>query len=179
MSIFRDRRPVLYAGGVSSGYAVRFDHNASPLVLLNPAQPTLAGCASRRFKHTFAFADLSHLLDAVTAFGSQLIAFPPLLLTVDDQSLAIGWRCLPSTGKVGVDDFSFSRYHLTNLDTQLSKNKRSCSLPPFPRPHRSVSGERIAPNPLHANGLAAHFLKLCCLWSRFIIKALSLAPAIA
>jgi hypothetical protein len=35
--------------------------------------------------------DLNHLLDEVTTSGSRLIAFPPLLLTFDDQSPAIGW----------------------------------------------------------------------------------------
>ena len=65
--------------------------------------------------------DRSHLLDEVTPSGSQLIAFPPLLLAVDDQSLARGWRCLPSTGEVRVDDYSVSVYHRTNIDTQLSK----------------------------------------------------------
>jgi len=34
-------------------------------------------------------------------------------------------------------------------------------------------------SPLHANGLAAHFLKLCWLWSWFIIKGILLFPAIA
>jgi hypothetical protein len=47
---------------------------------LNPAlpqvanEPTLAGCASPRFIHTFII-DHSHLLDEVTVFGSRLIAF--------------------------------------------------------------------------------------------------------
>ncbi len=37
VSIFRDRRPVLYAEVVPSGYYVPIDHAASTLVLLNPA----------------------------------------------------------------------------------------------------------------------------------------------
>jgi hypothetical protein len=73
------------------------------------------------------------------------VVFPPLLLTFDNQSLARGWRCLPSTGEIGVDEYSLSRYHLTNMDIQLSKNKRSCSLPSCPRSKGSVSDERIAP----------------------------------
>ena len=83
--------------------------------------------------------NLSHLLNEVTASGSLLIVFPPLLLTVDDQSLAIGWRCLPSTGEVRVDRYTFSVYHRTNIDTQLSKNKVR-SLPPIPRPARTGFG---------------------------------------
>jgi hypothetical protein len=47
-------------------------------------------------------------------------AFLPLLLTVDDQSLAIGQRSLPSTWGPGVDALHFSCYHLTWMDTQLS-----------------------------------------------------------
>ncbi len=78
-------------------------------------------------------------------FGSQLIAFPPLLLTFDNQSPAIGRHCLPSTGEVGVDGYAISGYHLINLDTQLSKNRRSCSLPLIPW-LLPVSSERIAPN---------------------------------
>ena len=75
----------------------------------------------------------SHLLDAVTGSGSRFSTFPPLLLTVDDQSLATGWGCLQSTRKIGVDEYLPSGYHLTNMDNRLKKNKRSRSLPSSPR----------------------------------------------
>ncbi len=48
-------------------------------------------------------------------------AFLPLLLTIDDQSHAIGQRSLPSTWEVGVDVLHKMCYHLTYLDTQLSR----------------------------------------------------------
>ena len=95
--------------------------------------------------------NLSHLLNEVTTSGSRFIAFPPLLLTFEDQSLALGWRCLPSTREVGVDRYAFSVYHLTNLDTQLSKNKRRCSLPSIPRPERIGFGRTGRTKSLHAN----------------------------
>lgn len=80
--IFRDRRSVLYAGFVLSGYCVRFDHTASNLVLLNPA---LFLRTSQRWQVVLHDAssipslivDPSHLLDEVTVFGSRLIAFLP------------------------------------------------------------------------------------------------------
>jgi hypothetical protein len=59
-------------------------------------------------------------------------AFLPLLLTFDDQSPATGQRSLPSTREVGVDVSHKMCYHLTYIDTQLSKIKRP--LPPIPRP---------------------------------------------
>ena len=105
--------------------------------------------------------DLSHLLNEVTAFGSRLIAFPPLLLTFEDQSPAIGWCCLPSTGEVGVDDFPRSGYHLTYIDTQLSKNSE-----PFFAAHSPalpVSDERIAPMLLHTNCYPSFFRNWLCL----------------
>jgi len=40
-------------------------------------------------------------------------AFLPLLLTIDDQSHAIGERSYPSTWGPGVDVFPFWVYHLT------------------------------------------------------------------
>ena len=48
-------------------------------------------------------------------------AFLPLLLTFDDQSPATGQRSLPSTWEVGVDVSHEMCYHLTYLDTQLSR----------------------------------------------------------
>jgi hypothetical protein len=137
----------LRTGVVSSGCYVRFDHTASTLVLLNPA------LSSRRWQVVLADAssipsfviDPSHLLNEVTAFGSRLIAFPPLLLTIDNQSHATGWCSLPSTKEVGVDGYALSLYHLTNIDIQLSKNIRSCSLLLIPW-LSPVSSEQIAPN---------------------------------
>ena len=48
-------------------------------------------------------------------------AFLPLLLTFDDQSPATGQRSLPSTWEVGVDVSHEMCYHLTYIDTQLSR----------------------------------------------------------
>ena len=48
-------------------------------------------------------------------------AFLPLLLTFDDQSPATGQRSLPSTWEVGVDVSHEMCYHLTYMDTQLSR----------------------------------------------------------
>jgi len=48
-------------------------------------------------------------------------AFLPLLLTFDDQSPATGQRSLPSTWEVGIDVSHKMCYHLTYLDTQLSR----------------------------------------------------------
>lgn len=115
--------------------------------------------------------DLSHLLDAVTMSGSRLSAFPPLLLTIEDQSHATGWCCLPSTGEIGVDEYPVWGYHLTNMDIQLSKNKRSCSLPSYPRSERSVSDERIAPNPFQPSALARFLFKqVSALWLLAVAK---------
>ena len=141
VSIFRDLRSILYAGVVPSEYYVHFDHAASTLVLLNPALRCVFHTPNQRWQVLLDDASSipsfiinpSHWLDEVTTSGSRLIAFSPLLLTFDDQSPAIGGCSLPSTGEVGVDDYSFSVYHRTNIDTQLSKNKVR-SLPSIPPP---------------------------------------------
>jgi hypothetical protein len=52
-------------------------------------------------------------------------AFLPLLPTFDSQSLTAGQRSPPSTWGAGVDVFTVSVYHLTCIDTQLSKSWRS------------------------------------------------------
>jgi hypothetical protein len=57
-------------------------------------------------------------------------AFLPLLLTIDDQSHAIGQRSLPSTWEVGVDVLHKMCYHLTYLDTQLSRFSVKAGYPP-------------------------------------------------
>jgi len=48
-------------------------------------------------------------------------AFLPLLPTIDDQSHAVGQRSPPSTWGLGVDVFTILVYHLTWMNTQLSK----------------------------------------------------------
>ena len=101
--------------------------------------------------------DRSHLLDEVTPSGSQLIAFPPLLLTFDNQSPATGRRCLSSTGQVRVDRYSFSVYHRTNIDTQLSKNKVR-SLPPIPRLARTGFGRTDRTKPVQAERPSSVFV---------------------
>ena len=75
------------------------------------------------------------------------LSFP--LSTMDDQSHAEGRCCLPFTGEVRVDDSPCSEYHLTHMDTQLSRFKRSMtaqpcrsSLVPF---DGTISSERVAP----------------------------------
>jgi len=54
------------------------------------------------------------------------LSFP--LSTVDDQSHAEGRCCLPFTGEVRVDDYPCWEYHLTHMDTQLSKITRPLPL---------------------------------------------------
>ena len=98
VSILCDRRSILYAGVVLSGYCLRFDHAASTLALLSPAPRSGFYSPDRRWQVVLHDASSissfiinpSHLLDKVTAFGSPLIAFSPLLLTVDNQSLVMG-----------------------------------------------------------------------------------------
>lgn len=53
------------------------------------------------------------------------------LLTIDDRSHARGRCCLPCTEGTGVDVSHETCYHLTYVDTQLSKIKRPS--PPIPR----------------------------------------------
>jgi len=74
--------------------------------------------------------------------------------TFDDQSPAIGWRLHPGTWGVGVDVLHDSCYHITDVDTQLSKFVVAWRpLPaklirdlcrPSPVPWGTVSGERVA-----------------------------------
>jgi len=48
-------------------------------------------------------------------------AFLPLLPTIETRSPAVGQRSPPSTWGPGVDVFTISVYHLTWMDTQLSR----------------------------------------------------------
>jgi hypothetical protein len=63
---------------------------------------------------------------------------------------------------VGFDDTCQMQYHRPNINLKLSKSKNSFAVQP---PTFAGFGRTDLTNPLHANGLAAHFLKLSCLWN--------------
>jgi len=102
--------------------------------------------------HDDAYAPSSNILSVATCLAESpclaqdLPPFPPASDDVqppvaDDQSHARGRCCHPCTEGIGVDVSHETCYHLTYIDTQLSKIERP--LPPIPR-ITPVSGERVA-----------------------------------
>jgi hypothetical protein len=85
------------------------------------------------------------------------LSFP--LSTVDDRSRAEGRGCLPFTGEVRVDDYPCWEYHLTHMDTQLSKITRPLPLisralwRSFERTGRTLT---LAADRLHAPRTVVH-----------------------
>ena len=121
VSILRDRRVVLYAGSRSGEYHVsEWQHGRRPVPFGPAVQPLGRVCMTTPQPH------LHSSLPIVTCSTGRLIrleayrlSFP--LSTRAYQFHAEGRCCLPFTREVRVDDSPCSEYHLTHMDTQLSK----------------------------------------------------------
>ena len=135
VSIFRDRRVVLYAGfrlGECHAPMCRMTWNQSHF---GPATQPL-GRVSVTTPHPHLYSSLP-VVTCSTGRFVRLDAYrlSALLLTMDHQSHARGQCCLPFTGKVRVDDYPSWEYHLTHMDTQLSKITRPLPLSPHALRH--------------------------------------------
>jgi len=112
---------------------------------------------SLAFTIATCLAGLSCLAQDLPPFV-RLLAVGTRILTIDDQSHARGRCCHSCTGRIGVDVSHDSCYHLTDVDTQLSKfvvvwrpllaklTGDLCLLSPVSIIVDSVSGERVAPS---------------------------------
>ena len=152
VSILRDRRVVLYAGSRSSECHVSaWQHGLRPIPFGPAIQPLGRVCMTTPQPHLYSsLAIVTCSTGRCVRLAAYRLSFP--LSTIDDQSHAEGRRCLPFTGEARVDDSPGWEYHLTHLDTQLSKAcpERSEGSATFaaqpPALCGAVSSERVAPS---------------------------------
>jgi hypothetical protein len=130
VSILRDRRVVLYVGSrLSECHVSAWQHGLRPIPFGPATQPLGRVCMTTPQPH------LDSSLPIVTCSTGRLIrleayrlSFP--LSTRAYQFRAEGRCCLPFTREVRVDDYPCWEYHLTHMDTQLSKITRPLPLNP-------------------------------------------------
>jgi hypothetical protein len=143
VSILRDRRVVLYAGSRSSECHVSaWQHGRRPFPFGPAIQPLGRVCMTTPHPHLYSSLPIvTCSTGRCVRLAAYRLSFP--LSTRAYQFHAEGRCCLSFTREVGVDVYGAWKYHLTHMDTQLSKINDLCHSSPVPR--GTVSSERVAP----------------------------------